>query len=562
MEIRTPVLKYLIVVLACLVSTVSCSANGRGEGSAPSEARVWVSFGLDRDQLGLASFVSEVGDPEQPRYRKFLSVRQSAQKFGANPATTEEVMSTLKRAGFEGAVEASGGLVVGSFTVSDAEKFFDIALDATTESSGVKKIAPRNELQVPASIAEGVTQVYGGYATLNRPTVTSSTSKSDSSDETPPCPVSSESGPSLSSTLGPLYGLTPLRAAGMTGEGVRVGLLEIDTFSKQAIKLTSKCYRVKLPKVDVVSSNVTRSQLNPTNQESSLDVVALGLAASELSGATIIQFDGRSSIVFPLATAMNLQVKQDQALDVLTASVSFCASSLTQDEEKMAEWLLMSAAATGLTVLSSAGDTGSTGCYPQNKSVDLQYPAASPHTTAIGGTQLEGVGSKELRQSVWNQGPEKDFAGGGGPSNRVPRPDYQSVTGLNESMLQTPDVSFLASPEDVGPIGVCDPGQECDFRTLAGTSATAPGVAGALALIMESFRRDGKNAQLGLLNRAIYRFASGSQYSAAFLDITDGDNDLFGVGCCTATVGYDMASGWGSIKFDKFAEAIADRSSE
>ena len=222
----------------------------------------------------------------------------------------------------------------------------------------------------------------------------------------------------------------------------------------------------------------------------------------------------------------------------------------------------MSAAATGLTVLSSAGDTGSTGCYPQNKSVDLQYPAASPHTTAIGGTQLEGVGSKELRQSVWNQGPEKDFAGGGGPSNRVPSPDYQSVTGLNESMLQTPDVSFLASPEDVGPIAVCDPGQECDFRTLAGTSATAPGVAGALALIMESFRRDGKNAQLGLLNRAIYRFASGSQYSAAFLDITDGDNDLFGVGCCTATVGYDMASGWGSIKFDKFAEAIADRSSE
>ena len=56
--------------------------------------------------------------------------------------------------------------------------------------------------------------------------------------------------------------------------------------------------------------------------------------------------------------------------------------------------------------------------------------------------------------------------------------------------------------------------------------------------------------------------ASEPQYSAAFIDITDGDNDLFDVGCCEATVGYDMASGWGSIKFDKFADAISEQSSE
>jgi hypothetical protein len=31
----------------------------------------------------------------------------------------------------------------------------------------------------------------------------------------------------------------------------------------------------------------------------------------------------------------------------------------------------------------------------------------------------------------------------------------------------------------------------------------------------------------------------------AFFDITTGNNDLAGVGCCQATVGYDLASGLG-----------------
>jgi hypothetical protein len=34
-------------------------------------------------------------------------------------------------------------------------------------------------------------------------------------------------------------------------------------------------------------------------------------------------------------------------------------------------------------------------------------------------------------------------------------------------------------------------------------------------------------------------------WTAAFFDITQGNNDLAGVGCCQATVGYDLASGLG-----------------
>ena len=547
------------VGFTCFAMIVSCSALGENESSAPPEARVSFSFGLERDQDGLAEFVTEVNDPDQARYRQFLSMSQSADRFGVDPDTAESVMSVLNQAGFDGDIEASGGLAVGSFSVSDAERFFGVAFDTTTTSSDLEKIVPRSQIQVPEALAENVTDVFGGEATLRQSSpVRSSGSGNSSPDDEPPCPVSAGSGPALSSTLGPLYGLTSLRNAGLTGKDVRVGLLEIDTFSKRALNLTAKCYGRKRQKVNLVSSNATKEQLNPTNQESSLDLVALGLAAPSLSDVTVIQFDGRSSIVFPLATVMDLQVKRSEALNILTISVSFCATSLTQDEEKMSEWLLMSAAATGLTVLASSGDTGSTGCYPSSQSLDLQYPAASPYTTSIGGTQLDDGSSGVIGQSVWNEGPQGDFAGGGGPNSRISRPEYQSVTGLQESVLQTPDVAFLASPRDVGPIAVCDPDVSCEFRTLAGTSATAPGVAGALALIIESFAVAGQNSQLGFLNRTIYRLASDDKTKDVFIDITKGNNDLFDVGCCTATDGYDMASGWGSIRFNRFAEEVAE----
>ena len=47
---------------------------------------------------------------------------------------------------------------------------------------------------------------------------------------------------------------------------------------------------------------------------------------------------------------------------------------------------------------------------------------------------------------------------------------------------------------------------------------------------------------VGLANGWFYKAAS---HPGAFFDVTTGNNDLAGVGCCQATVGYDLASGLG-----------------
>ena len=61
--------------------------------------------------------------------------------------------------------------------------------------------------------------------------------------------------------------------------------------------------------------------------------------------------------------------------------------------------------------------------------------------------------------------------------------------------------------------------------------------------------------RLGLLNPTLYALASTPATARTLWDVTQGTNDLNGVGCCTATRGYDPASGWGSIDFAALAAA-------
>jgi subtilase family serine protease len=79
------------------------------------------------------------------------------------------------------------------------------------------------------------------------------------------------------------------------------------------------------------------------------------------------------------------------------------------------------------------------------------------------------------------------------------------------------------------------------LQPVGGTSGSTPFVAAAAALVDGSQRAAGR-PRVGLANGWFYKAASDP---GVFFDITTGNNDLDGVGCCQATVGYDLASGLG-----------------
>nr|MCH9815235.1 S8 family serine peptidase [Actinomycetes bacterium] len=535
---------------AALVAT-ACSAEST---PAPTEAEAWFAFGLARDQPGLVDRVLGIAVPNADQYQQYLSTDQIATDFGADPGIASQALETLVAAGFSGQVDASGGVVVGSFSVAEAQAFFGVEIQVITNSDGTTSIAPAETLTVPDALPEQVTEVFGGRATLSNLTAASSDSPSMSA-ASPDCPEDTPAARTRKE-INDLYGLKSLYAAGLSGKGVRVGLLEIDVYSEDAIDLYTRCLGYPMPDIAVTSVNATAEQLTQTNTESSLDIVSLGLAAPGLSEADLIQFDQNSSLIFPFAHVVNQQADTKTSLDLISTSVAFCAAEMDPSELLMTEWLLAAAAATGLTVVASSGDSGSSGCYPGSESAGVQYPSESAFALSVGGTQLTADGGQSQAsdrstastgsQAVWSEAPGQNFAGGGGPSTNFGRPPYQDATGLDQSMRQTPDIAFVASPSDLGPIAVCSPNSACEFESVAGTSAAAPAVAGALALVLEK-RADGTGEQastsrLGLLNPWLYTAASTAKTADVAIDVVQGNNDLFGTGCCVAQQGYDMAS--------------------
>lgn len=547
----------MAAVLGAAGGLAACTSTDVQRGTAPRDAALSFAFGLARDQDGLAEQIWDTSTPSSPRYADFLSLPEIADRYGADAQTVESAMATLTDAGFDGAPDPTRGVITGTFSADEAEAFFGAPVNETVREDGTAYLSLGSDVTVPAALRPDVVEVFGGWAT-SRPAAenTPSVPAARTASEDPPCP-SNKRGLQARAAIDQLYGLGPYDRSGLTGAGIRVGILSTEQYSPRALELYEQCFDRDLPPVRAIEVDNAADRLGWGNIETSMDLAFMGVLAPGIETIDVFQFDKMTSMIFPLAAVQESRLDAGQAVDILSTSVGFCASQISQGERSMSDWLAMTLAANGVTFLASSGDGGSSSCYPPNKQQSTQYPSESAFATSIGGTQIENPNEGAPGQAVWNESPAAPQAGGGGPAMDTPRPPYQKELD-GPQQRQTPDLAFIAAPGDVGPIAYCNKGEPCRFQVVAGTSATAPGIAAVLAMMLEYIRRTSPEQMLGLLNPAIYQFAQGPAYRSAYLDITTGDNDLFNVGCCTAAPGYDMASGWGSLRLDQFGRLMAN----
>jgi kumamolisin len=233
------------------------------------------------------------------------------------------------------------------------------------------------------------------------------------------------------------------------------------------------------------------------------------------------------------------------------------------------ERTLKSAAAAGISVVASTGDTGSTGCTEAGNSAALpvqsvQYPSSSPWVTAVGGTNISlNAANKITEEIVWNNSPTPFGASTGGYSLLFGKPSWQTGPGVGSGNLvrSTPDIALLADSIPGYPIYCAASDCFGGWRNTGGTSAATPLFASAVLIANQQAKAAGQ-AQLGFLNRTIYKLAAkSSTRTKVFRDVTKVGNDLgkligpsfTATGCCAATKYYDRASGWGSVNFPSFS---------
>ncbi len=551
-----------VVMTAIAVFGVACSGSGGEDstegtvvGPADARAKVWVALGMKRDQSGLRSAAVAAADPEQHEYLHFMSLEEIRSAHGAGSDTQEATVKALEDAGAKAAADPTGGVVVAEMTVKDAEALFGVDLVVERASDGSETIEPKGSLDVPGKLKDvGVTEVVGLRATTGADAQSSSTTID--AEEQSDCVGADDMDAAKVRATREFYGYTPAVSDPNVFSDVSVGMFATGAIAESTLDLWAHCYSItSVPTLHAVSANLT-TPLTAT-VEPVIDTVAVSAVARGLPAIEMFQFDPVTSLVFPLVSTLEQgRADSSKLVEILFTTEVVCEVALSDDELSMTEWLLAAAALAGVSVLASAGDDGSSGCYPPDKSEKVQYPSSSSFATGVGGTQLTYASGRVIRQSVWEQ-PDADppAAGGGGPSDRFDRPTFQQSTGMNSSRRQVPDLSFLAAPEEVPTVPFCD-GTSCDWESLGGTSASTPGFAGVLAAVLGNLAHDGGPDRLGNVNALIVSIATGENGRESVMDVTSGDNDLYSVGCCSAEKGYDMASGWGSLRVDEFLDAV------
>jgi subtilase family serine protease len=231
----------------------------------------------------------------------------------------------------------------------------------------------------------------------------------------------------------------------------------------------------------------------------------------------------------------------------------------------------ISAAANGVTVLGSSGDSGtanSTFTPVKNPGIfpfpTVEWPASDPLVTGVGGTNLctdpvngsLGVDNTDPpgicqgqshREIAW-------IGAGGGFSHVFAKPSYQDNLPAGStsigSMRGVPDVSYQAASHTgvlvyetaPGSTGIaCPGGNPCSagWYVVGGTSSSCPQWA-ALVAIADQMAGHG----LGLINPKLYSLASSSSsnYASYFYDVTTGNNQAN-----PSVQGYNASQGWDPV---------------
>ena len=555
-------------------------------------------------------------DPASPDFHHWLSPGEVGERFGAMPDDIATVSGWLREQGLQvDGVSASRTRIRFSGTAAALGAAFSAPLH-TYAVEKATRISPATQPSVPAAIADLVEAVHGLQTVIDKPHVV------DGPVGFNPGPAAAKSsictGMSCTYYIWPsdfatIYDLTPVPFNG-AGQSIailgrsRVYLPDIQNFQARAQLALKDPVTIVPPggidPGDPLSTTGDTTDAKKDQSEATLDVTRAGSVAQ---GANILLVVSASS-----DTVSGLAIAGEYVVDTTPVparimSISFGACESDAGSSAVAFWdnVFSQAAAEGISVFVSSGDSGVAGCDEHHVAPPATPGVASPnyicsssHATCVGGTQFadttgfywnttSGAGFESARgyipEGAWNEplnssGAFQVAATGGGVSAFIATPYWQVGAGVPSARQgrYTPDVSFSAAQHDsyarcfAASGGDCIPSSNGSFHfaTGSGTSASTPSMAGIAALLNQKM-----GGPQGNLNPQLYALAAFPNVRV-FHDVTAATS---GVSACTTATpslcnnstpsqaavtgglpgylvapGYDLATGWGSLDAANF----------
>jgi subtilase family serine protease len=535
-------------------------------------------------------FVRTVSTPGSRLFHHYLSDAQWESRFGPTHAEVARAASWLRAQGFTvGRIPGDRLFVPARGSALSVGRAFGVAL-GYYQVEGKRVRLANGTLSIPSSLASTISGVVG----VNQYLASTSLAMADSAAAGPPAAAGQEPAPpagfrnpapcsafwgqkSDTADSGSLYqpykaplpydicGYRPAQlrgayqiakpvAAGTNGSGETIAI--VDAYDSPTLMADAQKYS----KLNDPTSQMTAAQFTNLAPAMVDDAVACGgsnwLAEQSLDLESAHAMAPEAHIIYVGAQDCQdasllaaLQTAVTSGASVVSDSWGNIAGDLFTDAGTKTAYdnTLLLAAATGVSVLFSAGDTGDN--FANLGMTVPNYPAASPFATAVGGTMLEvnphnarlaeygwsaarqllctpaktscGAATNPIGTLGWQSG------GGGGTSYTYPQPYYQAGVVPNALALRNqalfgpqpmrvlPDISMDADPQSGMLIGLTQTFPHSvhygQFRA-GGTSLSSPLLAGIIADANQAAK-----TPLGFLDPIIYE--TFTRTPAAFADI-------------------------------------------
>lgn len=579
-----------------------------------------------QQEQAFEQFLHDQQDPSSRDYHHWLTPDEVGQRFGLSDNDIAVITGWLQSRGLEVNWISPSHLFVGfSGSAANVGRAFGSELHSY-KVNGKQLVSVSSDPTIPSALAPAIRAVRGLFTIEEHPNHFVAPMVSSEPNLTIP------DGNTTYHFIAPgdfatIYDLP----AGVTGSGTAIGIvaeartnaadfdnfksLTGSTFTDPATVIPTAFGGIDPGPAYTSSTSCTGScDLLDYQGEATLDVLRAGSVAP---GASLLVV-AASAASGGIADDAQYLI-QSQPVPAKVVSISFGLCELEAGSSGVDYWdsLFQQAAAEGISVFVSSGDSGASGCdtafvtppaSPYANSPN--YICSSSYATCVGGTEFNDSTNPTtywssnngtnlasalgyIPEGGWNEpltssSTTEVAASGGGVSGYIATPTWQTGTGVPAARAgrYTPDVAFSASDHDgyfgcfAAGDGSCVNGgaSGTPFVIFSGTSAAAPGMAGVAALINQQ-----SGSAQGNLNPALYSLAAGTptafhQVSVASSGVTNCstatpsmcNNSIPGPTALTggqagfqlgATGGYSEVTGLGSLDVGQFISGYTNTSS-
>ena len=615
-RIRTNITNATRAEIADSVHPRARSAKDQGPTAGDTKLSMSLRFSMTGAQsAALDQLLADQQNPDSPRYHQWLTPAQFGAQFGLSQADIAKVTTWLGAQGFTVTGVAKGRTFV-SFdgTVAQANAAFGTSIHNLL-SDGEQHFANITDVEVPSALSGVVGGITGLHDFRLKPRLKAEirpapefTSSTSGNHYLAPGDLYT-----IYQMTPLLNGSPAITGSGMSI--AVVGQVDINTADIAAFRTASGLNAINLTTVHAdgkahpVQTCTNCSPSTGDLDESSLDVEWSGAMAPT---ANIIFVNATCAL--PGCSSVDAMTGAvDNALaPIITSSYGLCEAGWGTTDIATASTVFKQANAQGQTIVGSTGDSGATDCdtgasaagtiESAIEGLTADFPASSPYVTGVGGTMFSegtatgattywsssnnansGSAISYIPESAWNDSSYDSFGGaGGGSSAFFAKPTWQVGT-VNDASRDVPDLALDASDAH-DPFMFCvnvATGQSCtngyrlannSLMVAGGTSFDSQIFGGMLALLEQKL---GATTGVGNINPKLYALANNASYYSAgstiasngnvvFNDVTSGNNAqpcTAGTPNCpnggsegfSAGIGYDLATGWGSVNLSNLA---------